>query len=152
MKHLIEIIYFFLQYLLQRLTTEVTATPFSVKTLSLSEEVCKRGIIPSSVSTDQKSFTCQHCGKKFTSKRKHQRHVLNVHFGYNPVQCPFCNKGHRDNYNLKQHVCPVLNMKYGVYEKKNAAAPGDSDQRIEASGSVLNKSNTALTTLLKLSR
>ena len=21
---------------------------------------------------------------------------------YNPVQCPFCNKGHRDNYNLKQ--------------------------------------------------
>ena len=37
---------------------------------------------------------------------------------YNPVQCPFCNKGHRDNYNLKQHVCPVLNMKYGVFEKK----------------------------------
>merc|ERR1719336_355749 len=63
-------------------------------------------------------YSCEHCGKEFTSKRKHQRHVLNVHFGYNPVQCPFCNKGHRDNYNLKQHVCPVLNMKYGVFERK----------------------------------
>ena len=26
-------------------------------------------------------YSCQHCGKEFTSKRKHQRHVLNVHFG-----------------------------------------------------------------------
>ena len=34
------------------------------------------------------------------------------------MQCPFCQKGHRDNYNLKQHVCPVLNMKYGQFEKK----------------------------------
>jgi DNA-directed RNA polymerase subunit RPC12/RpoP len=61
-------------------------------------------------------YSCSHCGKEFTSKRKHQRHVLNVHFRYNPVQCPFCQKGHRDNYNLKQHVCPVINMKYGVYK------------------------------------
>lgn len=64
-------------------------------------------------------YSCSHCGKEFSSKRKHQRHVLNVHFRYNPVQCPFCHKGHRDNYNLKQHVCPVINMKYGVYEKQN---------------------------------
>ena len=42
-------------------------------------------------------------------------------FRYNPVQCPYCNKGHRDNYNLKQHVCPVLNMKYGVFEKSGKA-------------------------------
>jgi hypothetical protein len=41
---------------------------------------------------------------------------------YNPVQCPFCQKGHRDNYNLKQHVCPVLNMKYGQFLKKEKAA------------------------------
>ena len=26
-------------------------------------------------------YSCEHCGKEFTSKRKHQRHVLNVHFG-----------------------------------------------------------------------
>ena len=38
---------------------------------------------------------------------------------YNPVQCPFCEKGHRDNYNLKQHVCPVLNMKYGNFQTKD---------------------------------
>ena len=25
-------------------------------------------------------YSCSHCGKEFTSKRKHQRHVLNVHF------------------------------------------------------------------------
>jgi hypothetical protein len=43
---------------------------------------------------------------------------------YNPVQCPFCQKGHRDNYNLKQHVCPVLNMKYGQFHKKEKAAKG----------------------------
>ena len=45
-------------------------------------------------------------------------------FRYNPVQCPFCNKGHRDNYNLKQHVCPVLNMKYGLFEKKEMESGG----------------------------
>ena len=45
-------------------------------------------------------------------------------FRYNPVQCPFCNKGHRDNYNLKQHVCPVLNMKYGLFEKKELETGG----------------------------
>ena len=28
------------------------------------------------------SYSCEHCGKDFTSKRKHQRHVLNVHFGW----------------------------------------------------------------------
>ena len=28
------------------------------------------------------SYSCEHCGKEFTSKRKHQRHVLNVHFGW----------------------------------------------------------------------
>ena len=41
---------------------------------------------------------------------------------YNPVQCPFCQKGHRDNYNLKQHVCPVLNMKYGQFQRKEKVA------------------------------
>jgi len=74
--------------LLRRLTSEVTAFPFPG-----GGEDC-----PSM----PQSYSCEHCGKEFTSKRKHQRHVLNVHFGYNPVQCPFCNKGHRDNYNLKQ--------------------------------------------------
>lgn len=97
--------------LLRRLTSEMTAFPFS-------------GGGAESPPLPQ-SYSCEHCGKDFTSKRKHQRHVLNVHFGYNPVQCPFCNKGHRDNYNLKQHVCPVLNMKYGVFEKKE----GDGSER-----------------------
>merc|ERR1719410_409406 len=78
-------------------------------------------------------YSCQHCGKEFTSKRKHQRHVLNVHFGYNPVQCPFCNKGHRDNYNLKQHVCPVLNMKYGMFKKEETEAGGSLGNSIGVS-------------------
>ena len=51
-------------------------------------------------------------------------------FSYNPVQCPFCNKGHRDNYNLKQHVCPVLNMKYGMFEKKEVEAGGSLGNNI----------------------
>ena len=41
------------------------------------------------------------------------------------MQCPFCQKGHRDNYNLKQHVCPVLNMKYGQFEKKEDKVDGN---------------------------
>jgi len=98
--------------LLRRLTSEVTAFPFPG-----GGEDCP---------TLPQSYSCEHCGKEFTSKRKHQRHVLNVHFGYNPVQCPFCNKGHRDNYNLKQHVCPVLNMKYGVFERKEGEAGGEA--------------------------
>ena len=57
-------------------------------------------------------------------------------FRYNPVQCPFCNKGHRDNYNLKQHVCPVLNMKYGVFEKKELEAGGSMGHSIGASNLV----------------
>jgi hypothetical protein len=48
-------------------------------------------------------------------------YILYLICRYNPVQCPFCQKGHRDNYNLKQHVCPVLNMKYGQYQKKKVA-------------------------------
>ena len=55
---------------------------------------------------------------------------------YNPVQCPFCNKGHRDNYNLKQHVCPVLNMKYGVFEKKELEAGGSMGSSIGVSNVV----------------
>jgi len=106
-------------HLLQRLTSEMTAFPFS------------GGGIESGPPQLQ-IYSCEHCGKEFTSKRKHQRHVLNVHFGYNPVQCPFCNKGHRDNYNLKQHVCPVLNMKYGVFEKKEVEAGGSIGHAIEA--------------------
>jgi len=111
--------------LLRRLTSEVTAFPFPG-----GGEDCPA--LP-------QSYSCEHCGKEFTSKRKHQRHVLNVHFGYNPVQCPFCNKGHRDNYNLKQHVCPVLNMKYGVFERKEGEAGGGGDAagRPPGSGSSL---------------
>lgn len=108
--------------LLRRLTSEVTAFPFPA-----GGEDCP--VLP-------QSYSCEHCGKEFTSKRKHQRHVLNVHFGYNPVQCPFCNKGHRDNYNLKQHVCPVLNMKYGVFERKEGEA-GDTGGRPPGPGSSL---------------
>jgi len=89
--------------LLQRLTSEMSAYPVLGCSAPLTV------------------YACQHCGKEFSSKRKHQRHVLNVHFGYNPVQCPFCEKGHRDNYNLKQHVCPVLNMKYGNFKTKDNA-------------------------------
>ena len=88
-----------LQQLLRRLTSEVTATSYPLAADQL---------------LGPQIYSCEHCGKEFTSKRKNQRHVLNVHFGYNPVQCPFCNKGHRDNYNLKQHVCPVLNMKVSL--------------------------------------
>jgi len=95
--------------LLRRLTSEVTATSYPLAADQL---------------LGPQIYSCEHCGKEFTSKRKNQRHVLNVHFGYNPVQCPFCNKGHRDNYNLKQHVCPVLNMKYGVFEKKELEGGG----------------------------
>ena len=56
-------------------------------------------------------------------------------FSYNPVQCPFCNKGHRDNYNLKQHVCPVLNMKYGMFEKKEVEAGGSLGNSLGVQGS-----------------
>ena len=56
-------------------------------------------------------------------------------FRYNPVQCPFCNKGHRDNYNLKQHVCPVLNMKYGMFEKKEGEAGGSLGNNIGVASS-----------------
>lgn len=97
--------------LLRRLTHEITAYPFT-----------GGGDEADLASPQLLLYSCEHCGKEFTSKRKHQRHVLNVHFGYNPVQCPFCQKGHRDNYNLKQHVCPVLNMKYGQFQKKEKAA------------------------------
>ena len=55
-------------------------------------------------------------------------------FSYNPVQCPFCNKGHRDNYNLKQHVCPVLNMKYGMFEKKEVEAGGSLGNSLGVQG------------------
>ena len=58
---------------------------------------------------------------------------FNIIFSYNPVQCPFCNKGHRDNYNLKQHVCPVLNMKYGMFEKKETEAGGSLGNSIGVS-------------------
>jgi len=108
--------------LLRRLTSEVTAFPFPG-----GGEDCPA--LP-------QSYSCEHCGKEFTSKRKHQRHVLNVHFGYNPVQCPFCNKGHRDNYNLKQHVCPVLNMKYGVFERKEGEVGGGGG---DAAGGVVGR-------------
>ena len=56
-------------------------------------------------------------------------------FSYNPVQRPFYNKGHRDNYNLKQHVCPVLNMKYGMFEKKEGEAGGSLGNTIGVAGS-----------------
>jgi len=111
--------------LLRRLTSEMTAFPFSGGGGQEPPE-------PPPIQI----YSCEHCGKEFTSKRKHQRHVLNVHFGYNPVQCPFCNKGHRDNYNLKQHVCPVLNMKYGVFEKKELEAGGSMGHSIGASNLV----------------
>lgn len=118
--------------LLRRLTSEMTAFPFS-----------GGGAEPPEPPPIQ-IYSCEHCGKEFTSKRKHQRHVLNVHFGYNPVQCPFCNKGHRDNYNLKQHVCPVLNMKYGVFEKKEVEAGGSMGHSIGATNLVGSGSNQEL--------
>merc|ERR1719461_2447738 len=118
--------------LLRRLTSEMTAFPFS-----------GGGSEPSEPPPIQ-IYSCEHCGKEFTSKRKHQRHVLNVHFGYNPVQCPFCNKGHRDNYNLKQHVCPVLNMKYGMFEKKEVEAGGSLGNNIGSNQEMVIKSSLAL--------
>ncbi|XP_023327290.1 protein abrupt [Eurytemora carolleeae] len=121
--------------LLQRLTSEMTAYPFLAgrsgpplspqRQPALSPQQLVGSLLPPQLTL----YSCEHCGKEFTSKRKHQRHVLNVHFGYNPVQCPFCQKGHRDNYNLKQHVCPVINMKYGQFEKKD-----DTENGRECSG------------------
>jgi len=115
--------------LLQRLTSEITAYPF-MSGLAAAAPLSPQLTI----------YSCEHCGKEFTSKRKHQRHVLNVHFGYNPVQCPFCQKGHRDNYNLKQHVCPVLNMKYGQFEKKEGGAAPTGPKVMDATKVVLKNS------------
>jgi len=130
-------------HLLRRLTSEMTAFPFSGGGPS-------GGMVDVNPSPAQLTiFSCEHCGKEFTSKRKHQRHVLNVHFGYNPVQCPYCNKGHRDNYNLKQHVCPVLNMKYGVFEKTGkipgglAGLSSSSSSELEAQSRNLFPGNSA---------
>ena len=55
--------------LLKRLTKEVSAIPLSYNDSGITE---KDAIL---------IHSCSHCGKEFTSKRKHQRHVLNVHFG-----------------------------------------------------------------------
>lgn len=127
-------------HLLRRLTSEMTAFPFSGGGPS-------SGMVDVNPSPAQLTiFSCEHCGKEFTSKRKHQRHVLNVHFGYNPVQCPYCNKGHRDNYNLKQHVCPVLNMKYGVFEKTGKISAGMSGSDLEAQSRNLFPGNSVETT------
>lgn len=70
---------FSIQQLLRRLTSEMTATPLNCHTQATG---AGHHSLTSNPGHSITVFSCEHCGKEFTSKRKHQRHVLNVHFGW----------------------------------------------------------------------
>jgi hypothetical protein len=44
----------------------------------------------SSVSTEGERFECEECGSHFESKKKLQRHALNVHIQPKRGNCPIC--------------------------------------------------------------
>ena len=54
-----------------------------------------RGIYP---------YTCEFCGKGFTSKQNMTGHVASVHTGQMLFHCTFCNMGFNYKSNLKMHM------------------------------------------------
>ena len=80
-------IFSYFQELLQRLTSEMTAYPFLAGrpgpplSPQLQPALSPQQLVGSLLPPQLTLYSCEHCGKEFTSKRKHQRHVLNVHFG-----------------------------------------------------------------------
>ena len=74
----------------------------------------------------QDLFECSTCGKTFNRRQRLKNHILGIHQGIKPQQCPLCTCSYVRKSNLAAHVARVHKERHNSHELKGQGEPNQT--------------------------